>query len=544
MARQLIYIGAGRGEKIEQLTRHFQVSQADLIEGQAPLVDALATRLEKEAVIRCQQAWVSADGHDATFYHYNLPEFDGLLKASGLKELFPNLKLRGSETVATVAVTELVERLLAANSGNDHILVLDVPGQELALLQALATAKLHRRFGHVEVVTCQEQWFEGVSTSAETQAALQAIGFTSVPANLTDDPDFPVFAGERDAVAEENFELREQVTKLTAELADAQAMNAKLSDDLAAAEQQLAQEREKNEALRAENAAMQTQQSELMNSLTSKLDAVVEETTRKVVQGVSASVANTTKQLEAFISVQRFLDTGEASLDYHGWPISSDIALFLVNKVREENFDVIIEFGSGTSTVLFAKAIQQARARALKDTSDLKRIGDHDESRDLVEFRSHDLPKRVVTFEHNRKFYDKTLASLNTHGVAHLVDLVHAPLVDWQAEGKDYLHYDCDDKLQEIRNIFEGRQAKILVFVDGPPAATCEQARYPAIPKILQYLGRHELHIVMDDYVRDEEKRAAGRWSKLFETRNIPTVKQLLKFEKDGYLWVLNRPKS
>ncbi|MCH8502355.1 MAG: hypothetical protein LAT77_10655 [Aliidiomarina sp.] len=233
MARQLIYIGAGRAQPIKALQQRFQPSRTILVEGQEPLASQLTT----SDVIDVQQAWVSADGQPATFYHYNLVEFDGLLKASGLYELFPSLKVKASEPVTTTALTDLVKNALDDADSKDHVLVLDVPGQEHALLSALANADLHRRFEHIEVVTCQDAWFDGVKTTPATQALLNDMGFKATEISLSTDPDFPVIAGYRDALADENQELKAQVKTLQKQLEEAKKVADTHLKDLGAAQQ-------------------------------------------------------------------------------------------------------------------------------------------------------------------------------------------------------------------------------------------------------------------------------------------------------------------
>src|SRR5690606_18045363 len=67
---------------------------------------------------------------------------------------------------------------------------------------------------------------------------------------------------------------------------------------------------------------------------------------------------NAVKQIEAFISIQNYLNARQGVAGFHDWPISPDIGLFLIERIRERHHDLIIEFGSGTSTALFAKVVQ------------------------------------------------------------------------------------------------------------------------------------------------------------------------------------------
>ncbi|HSW22938.1 MAG TPA: hypothetical protein VLJ62_09235, partial [Burkholderiaceae bacterium] len=67
-------------------------------------------------------------------------------------------------------------------------------------------------------------------------------------------------------------------------------------------------------------------------------------------------LAGAVKQVESFMSIQNYLASGEMLTNFHGWPISPDVGVFVLEKIRERKYDLIIEFGSGTSTMLFAKA--------------------------------------------------------------------------------------------------------------------------------------------------------------------------------------------
>lgn len=253
---------------------------------------------------------------------------------------------------------------------------------------------------------------------------------------------------------------------------------------------------------------------------------------------IEKGLNNSVKQLESYIGVQNFLDTGELSMEYHGWPISSDIALFLLGKIKAENYDLIIEFGSGTSTKLFAQAVSQ-QVNIKEVGHQQKRLGQNRENSELVDI-SLDIPQRVLTFEHNKKYFDKTLASLRASGVEHLVNLVHASLIDFTCDGEPYLYYDCDKALQQVADIYDGRTAKILVLIDGPPGATGPLARLPAVTKLLNYLGNHRLDLVLDDYNRAEEKEIAERWKKTISSRFINYEEEIIPCEKGAWLCRVN----
>ncbi|MBF6987019.1 hypothetical protein [Cupriavidus sp. IK-TO18] len=226
------------------------------------------------------------------------------------------------------------------------------------------------------------------------------------------------------------------------------------------------------------------------------------------------ATANSVKQIEAFIGIQRWLPLDDSALDFHGWPISPDLGIFLLGKIHEEKYDVIIEFGSGTSTILLARAVAQMN---LESRGELP------------------VGKKVVSFEHDRAYHEKTLKLLKSRDLLGYVNLVHSPLVVHEDSGAKYLHYDCATSLRQIAQLNEGQDLSILVLVDGPPELTCKNARYPAIPKIFDYLGKHRIDIVLDDANRPAEKEAIKMWKEYWKARSIRILDRHVPSEKGIY---------
>ncbi|GLX81298.1 coiled-coil domain-containing protein [Thalassotalea eurytherma] len=251
---------------------------------------------------------------------------------------------------------------------------------------------------------------------------------------------------------------------------------------------------------------------------------------------------NSVKQVESFIGVQSYLETGKLAMEYHGWPISSDIALFLLGKIENNNYDLIIEFGSGTSTKLFAQALakKSSSESVISIENKTEQMGKYVDDLTYVSNFANELPQRVLTFEHNKKYHEKTLLSLKQANLDGVVNLVHAPLVNFVCDEKPYLYYDCDNALAQIADIFRNRVAKVLVLIDGPPGATGPLARLPAVTKLLNHLGSHQLDLVLDDYNRQEEKNIAVHWKKTIESRFITYMEELVPCEKGAWFCQLN----
>lgn len=248
------------------------------------------------------------------------------------------------------------------------------------------------------------------------------------------------------------------------------------------------------------------------------LQWVVNASEAKFKNELGKGLANSVKQLESFMNIQSFFSSGDFFSDFHGWPISPDIGVFLLEKMRSRNYDLIIEFGSGTSTVLFAKAVEVMSGKTQKSV--LPKV----------------LKTEILTFEHNQHYHEQTGRMLQMRKLAGYVNLVHAPLIDWKDESDAYLYYDCRSVLNGLAEKYKARKIKILVLVDGPPGATCKNARYPAIPHIFNALGKHSIDIVLDDASRSEEKATIELWRNFWKSRSIKMTELSISGEKGIYI--------
>jgi hypothetical protein len=237
---------------------------------------------------------------------------------------------------------------------------------------------------------------------------------------------------------------------------------------------------------------------------------------------LTRGLANAVKQVESFIGIQNFLTHGTDISDFHGWPISPDIGLILLGKIRRHRYDLVLEFGSGTSTALFARMVRATWPAPASDGP-----------------RARPQPA-IVSFEHDTRYHRKTSELLQSQGLAELVDLQHSPLIDHRLSDAQHLYYDCADRLQALASQHAGQRLRILVLVDGPPAKTCAHARYPALPLVLQHLGRHTVDLVLDDFHRKEEAEIVERWRQMLQARSVHFTEEILPCEKGAIVLSIN----
>jgi hypothetical protein len=229
---------------------------------------------------------------------------------------------------------------------------------------------------------------------------------------------------------------------------------------------------------------------------------------------LKAEMLNATQQIEAFLDIQSFFNNGERLPSMHGWPISPDFARYLIQLLERNDFDLILEFGSGTSTVLIAKALA------------------------TLHRERHGRPAVVqVAFEHLEKYHAQTLADLESVGLASSVELNLAPLQPYKApNGQTYSYYACQQILAGLAASLPASTNKMLIVVDGPPASTGKHARYPCLPAVLAHFKHQYLEILLDDYARADEKEVGALWEQDLKQIGYQVTIEKISMEKDALL--------
>jgi hypothetical protein len=238
-------------------------------------------------------------------------------------------------------------------------------------------------------------------------------------------------------------------------------------------------------------------------------------------QHIKADIANATNQLEAYLNLHSILSGGFELPPMHGWPISPDFALLLVRQVQHNHYDLIIEFGSGTSTVLMAEALSKKTPNASRHS-------------------------KCLVFEHLESYFDQTHAQLTQRQLEAVVQLHLTPLQPYEAsDGRTYPYYDCHSVLAQFAQALP-QSAKVLVLVDGPPASTGEHARWPAFEVVTTSLASASvdltLDFLLDDYIRQDEQEIAASWEQMAKAKCWPFSATRYRLEKDAYLMQLQMP--
>lgn len=257
---------------------------------------------------------------------------------------------------------------------------------------------------------------------------------------------------------------------------------------------------------------------EAMKHSNTGLETKLTELQAKLQKEQKSQNENSLRQIESFLRLQSYCGDRIVLPDMHGWPVSPDLGVYIIRLVEAGGFDAIVEFGSGVSTLLIALALQKAADSHAKGVS-----------------------TSFVSFEHLESYLQQTQAQLHQAQLSETVQLVYAPLVETAgAQNNASLYYDCQATLTQLRLSIPKPNPKLLVFVDGPPAATGPLARFPAMPSIERaFDGCAEVHYLMDDYIRQDERDIVAHWQAHLVQQGRQVEKQELKqFEKQACLLI------
>ena len=208
-------------------------------------------------------------------------------------------------------------------------------------------------------------------------------------------------------------------------------------------------------------------------------------------------IRQTFRQLEALQNLSAVLPANDVLPATRVWAASPDLLLVLVDLVIAERPSLVVECGSGASTLWLALAM-----------------------------RKFGIDGRIIALDHDPVFGRKTRGFLARHDVADLAEVRDAPLETFSLDGETYSWY--------ARRAWEDLKGIDLLFVDGPPATTGHQARYPALPLLSGSLSPAAT-AVLDDLVVPDMQKVLQLWLDTypeFSSEILPLEKQAAVLRK------------
>lgn len=159
------------------------------------------------------------------------------------------------------------------------------------------------------------------------------------------------------------------------------------------------------------------------------------------------------------------------------WSIDSFLGKFLTQHLLEKRPQVILELGSGSSSLLIAKSAQKIGYK----------------------------PEHIV-IDHEERYLELTRLLAKQNGLDDRIEFNFCPLGN--IDSKNLQWY------QDVPLIIENRKIDLLI-IDGPPGTTNPMARYPALPILNKYLSENCV-VILDDANRNDEKAIIKEWLELY----------------------------
>ncbi len=184
------------------------------------------------------------------------------------------------------------------------------------------------------------------------------------------------------------------------------------------------------------------------------------------------------RQFQALLTLYALIPFRSVPPAFTGWAATPEFAVTLYEFVRNRRPNLVLELGSGASSVVMAAALEQNGSG------------------------------RLVSIEQDREYAEKTRNALDRQGLAERAEVVHAPITSVALDDGNWKWYDLDAVPTD---------APIdLLVIDGPHRELQKMARYPALPILFDRLASDAV-IVVDDAHRKDERRAMSRWTSEFD---------------------------
>lgn len=204
-------------------------------------------------------------------------------------------------------------------------------------------------------------------------------------------------------------------------------------------------------------------------------------------------IKNTFRQTEALLGLYSGLeDTTPPLPQTKGWTALPDYLRLVYKQIRKRESNLVVELGSGSSTIVGGHALRQNGSGS------------------------------IISFEHLPEYAHRSREKISFHGLDDYCRVLVSPLKSYHLDGGEWKWYALDG--------FEPEASIDLVIVDGPPGNLQELSRYPAFPLLADYLSEETIFIV-DDGDRVDEEAMVEKWEKESELES-----EYLETEKGSYL--------
>src|SRR5690606_18495393 len=211
---------------------------------------------------------------------------------------------------------EALLKSLEPRFDESNVLIVEAHGEESAIIESFLRSPFSDYFDLVLVSLSSESLYAGANSRDNIEENLLSAGFR--------------------LLAEENSGT--PLHRLGVYKAN------KIGKKIRRMETELQTERVRNKQLELELASV-------------KSDVASQAESTKQFGKIATKIENLGKQIESYIGLNFYFSLGYLPPEMHGWSISPDFGMYLVREIIENDYDIVIECGSGSSTLLIAQSI-------------------------------------------------------------------------------------------------------------------------------------------------------------------------------------------
>ena len=211
----------------------------------------------------------------------------------------------------------------------------------------------------------------------------------------------------------------------------------------------------------------------LHGKVSKKSEQILREIQKSALDGKKLSMT-AYRQNEAYIQLTNLLQFKSAIPSTRSWAASPDLLLLISETVKKNRPSLVVELGSGISTLVTAKS----------------------------------GARKVISIDNSEEYGGKTRELLKEHKVRG-VEIRIAPLRPY-ANGFEW--YDTAT-IKDLKKID-------LLIVDGPPGSKNPEARYPALKEFKDKLSARAV-VIIDDVKRDGERKLAEDFAKSLPNHSL-----------------------
>ena len=211
----------------------------------------------------------------------------------------------------------------------------------------------------------------------------------------------------------------------------------------------------------------------LHSKVSKKSDQITREIQKVTVENKKQSMI-AYRQTEAFIQLSNLMQFKSAIPPTRSWAASPDLLLLISEIVKKNKPALVVELGSGVSTLVCAKS----------------------------------GARKVISIDNSEQYGGKTRDLLKEHKVRG-VEIRIAPLRPY-ANGSEWYEVSVLKDLKKID----------LLIVDGPPGSKNPEARYPALKEFKDKLSAKAI-VIIDDVNRDGERKLAEDFAKALPNHTL-----------------------